>query len=193
MIQKPGPPTEAQNVYVVWDIENVRPPSSCPLPEIVRKIKDKAKTLGRMKEFVCFSADRVNPSKPVSVQNPSKPSISLLHKRELQESGVSVEEVPDPKPEAADKFILTQLLKIALDEAGANFAVILLSGIFYLIVELDIHLYHPGDRDFSRALSLLQTRGKYTCLIHNGLLANSMKSNADETVVRYFRFLYLED
>ena len=127
-----------RNVYIIWDIENVRPPPAVPIPEIVKKLKSKAKSLGRMKEFLCFVANRIDPKRPTSGNNYSKPSITYSSKRELMDSGVTLEEVPDPKPEAADKFILTQLLKIALDEKDSTFAVILLSGnllfVFHAIV-----------------------------------------------------------
>lgn len=157
-----------RNVFIIWDIENVRPlkpkhggPS---IPVLVKAIKDLAKEHGRIKEFICFFAMRARDA-PDSVKVPFVPLKDAL-KGQLQEMNVIVEEISSIKPESADKFILTHLLKIALEEGQTPYTILLIS----------------GDRDFSRALALLGTHGKQTILVHNGFAVESLRTSVTEAI-----------
>ena len=74
----------------------------------------------------------------------------VMKKNSLQQMGVTVEDVHDNKPEAADKMILSQIIKILLEEEKERnenpnkdtFTLVLIS----------------GDRDFCRPLAFLHAR-----------------------------------
>ena len=133
--------------------------------------------LGRIQDFTCFYVKESTPE-PTARGTWRKRfrGLSPTSQRDLQNLGVDFTEIVSRKPEAADKFILTQLLKISLmEKTNPTFSVILIS----------------GDSDFSRALCILNSFGIHTRLIHNDLATEALKA-ATTDHISWSKFLDLD-
>src|ERR1700753_1389040 len=85
--------------HIIWDIETVSiPPSLSPL-FVSQRLSELGQYYGRLESFKCICNESLLPSDV---------------KQQLQESGVEMEEFISSKTQAADVFIVTRLLRLAL-------------------------------------------------------------------------------